>query len=198
MMLSMLSCISVIASPNELSSRYSLHLLGSNIGEFSVTQTAENGNLIIEAITDVNINFLFSYRVKYVQKTIYNQGTLQSSQVETYKNGKLNSDFLLKLEGNSYLLVSDGDTTIINGLIAYSGSMVYFNEPKGITKIFKERNAETMWISPANEHEYIVKDIKGREINRYYYKNEILEYAEMRHAVGTIELKRITKERNND
>lgn len=188
----------VSAKPNDLTSRYTMHLLGAYIGEFSVRQTGESGNVSIEAVTDVKVNLLFSYHIKYVQHTVYNQGILQSSQVETYKNGKLNSDFWLKLEGNSYLLVSDGDTTIINGSIAYSGSLVYFNEPKGITKIFKERSAEAMWISPVNEHEYIVKDIKGREINRYYYENGTLQYAEMRHAIGTIELKQITTERNND
>lgn len=197
-MLSMLSCISVIASPNKMTSRYSMYLLGRNIGEFTVTQTGRNGNLEIEAITDVKVNLLFFYQIKYVQNTVYEQGILKYSHVETHKNGKLNSDFWLKLEGNSYLLVSDGDTTVINDSIGYSGSLVYFNEPKGIKKIYKERNAEMMWISALNGHEYIVRDIKGREINRYYYENEILQYAEMRHAVGTIELKRITTNKNND
>ena len=186
------------ASSNQLVSRYSLHLLGANIGEFSITQTGEKGNVTIDAITDVNVNVIFSYRIKYVQNTIYMQGILQSSSVKTFKNGKLNSTVRITLKNNSYLLISDGDTTTINDTITYSGSLVYFNEPKGFTKIFKERNAQTMWISPVNEHEYIIKDDKGREINRYYYENGTLQYAEMRHALGIIELKRVKTEKNDD
>ena len=179
---------SVLANPNELTTKYSMHLLGANIGEFSVTQTSENGNINIEAITDVKINLLFPYRIKYVQNTIYNHGILQSSHVETYKNGKLNSNMWLKLQNNSYLLVTDGDTAIVSESITYSGSMVYFNEPKGIKKIYKERSAEMKQINAAGEHVYIIKDEKGREINKYYYEDGILQHAEMRHTLGTIEL----------
>ena len=183
--------ITVIASPDQLVSRYSIHLSGASIGEFYVKQTDEKGNLTIEAITDVNINLLFSYRIKYVQNTVYNNGILQSSHVVTYKNGKLNSNVWLKLQNNSYLLTADGDTTIINDLITYSGSLIYFNEPAGINKIYKERSAETMCISPACGNEYIVKDKKGREINRYYYENGTLLSARTKHPLGTIEFKQI-------
>ena len=179
---------SAFAGPNERVARYSMQMLGANIGEFSVTQTSENGNINIEAITDVKINLLFPYRIKYVQNTIYNHGILQSSHVETYKNGKLNSNMWLKLQNNSYLLVTDGDTAIVSESITYSGSMVYFNEPKGIKKIYKERSAEMKQINAAGEHVYIIKDEKGREINKYYYEDGILQHAEMRHTLGTIEL----------
>lgn len=183
---------SVAASSNQLVSRYSLHLLGANIGEFSITQTGEKGNLTIDVITDVNVNIIFPYRIKYVQNTIYSQGILQSSSVETFKNGKLNSTVRITLKDNSYLLISDGDTTTINDTITYSGSLIYFNEPKGTCKIYKERTFEMRQIIPIGEHTYIIKDDKNREINRYYYEEGILQYAEMRHTLGTIVFKRIT------
>jgi len=189
---------SVSAKPNELATRYKLLLFGLNIGEFSVTQTKENGNVKIEAITDVNINLLFSYRIKYVQNTVYNHGILQSSRVETYKNGKLNSNMWLKLQNNSYLLVADGDTTIINDYITYSGSLIYFNEPTEIKKIYKERSAEMQQINPVSEHIYVIKDENEKELNRYFYEGGILQYAQMKHAIGTIELKRITTNELND
>lgn len=73
--------------------------------------------------------------LKYVQHTVYSKGILQSSRVETYKNGNLNSSSLLKHQNKSYLLIADGDTTTINDSIEYSGSLIYFNEPTGIKKI---------------------------------------------------------------
>ena len=60
-------------------------MLGAKIGEFTVTQKNENGNVNIEAITDVKVNLIFSYRVKYVQNTEYEQGVLKHSNVKTYK-----------------------------------------------------------------------------------------------------------------
>lgn len=188
----------VVANPNKLTTRYNMYLLSVSIGEFSVTQTSENGNLKIEAITDVNINLLFSYRIQYVQNTVYNQGILQSSHIETYKNGKLNSNVWLKLQNNSYLHVTGSDTTIINDSITYSGSLIYFNEPVGVKNIYKERSAEMRQLTSVSNHTYIIRDEKDREINRYYYENGILQYAEMRHTLGAIELNRITTDETND
>lgn len=179
------------ANPIALSTKYKIYLFGSNIGEFSVAQTNNNGNINIEAVTEVKINLLFPYRIKYVQKTEYNQGVLQNAHVKTYKNGKLNSTMYMKLEKGSYLLITNSDTTTINNSITYSGSLLYFNEPNIAKKIFKERNAEMTQISPVSEHVYTINDEKGREMNKYYYEEGILQYATLRHALGNVELKRV-------
>jgi len=184
---------SVSAKTEELATKYNIQMLGVNIGEFSVTQTSKNGNVNIEVITDVKVNLLFSYRIKYVQRTVYKQGILQSSHVETYKNGQLNSTIWLKLEKGSYLIISEKDTSVIHDLIEYSGSLIYFNEPKGIKKIYKERSAEMRPLEAVGEHTYIIKDEKERELNRYFYENGILQSAKMRHTLGSLELNRITE-----
>ena len=186
--------ISIPAKSKEMTSKYNLEMLGAKVGEFSVTQKNKNGNVNIEAITDVKVNLLFSYRVKYIQNTVYEQGVLKSSNVKTYKNGKLNSNTVLKQEKDAYLLVADGDTTVINGSITYSGSLLYFNEPLGIKQLYKERTAEMRQITLLSEHIYVVNDEKERELNRYIYKDGVLEYAKMRHTLGTLELKRVKEE----
>lgn len=177
--------------PEALTTRYSIRMLGANVGEFSVTQTSLNGNVDINAVTDIKVNLPFPYRIKYVQNTEYRQGLLQNSQVETYKNGKLNSETWLTFRDGSYHHISDGETTIINDSITYSGSLVYFNEPRDIKQLFKERTAEIKQITRLHEHTYIVVDEENREQNRYVYKNGILQYAKMAHSLGTFELKRV-------
>ena len=194
LLLGIISFISVSAKPEELATKYNIQMLGVRIGEFSVTQPSENGNVNIKAITDVKINLLFSYRIKYVQRTVYEQGILQSSLVEIYKNGKLNSTIWMKLEKGSYLLITDKDTSVIHDLIEYSGSLIYFNEPKGIKKIYKERNSEMRQLEAVSEHTYIIKDEKEKELNRYFYENGILQSAKMRHKLGTVQLHRINKQ----
>lgn len=167
-------------------------MLGANVGEFSVIQTNNNGMIYIEAITDIKVNLLFSYHIKYVQNTMYKEGVLQNSHIKTYKNGKLNSNMWLNFEKGSYLLVADGDTIIINDSITYSGSLLYFNEPNAIKRIYNERCAEMRSIAPVREHIYIIKDENERELNRYYYENGILQSAKMQHTLGVLELNRIT------
>ena len=194
LLLGILFFTSVSAKTEELATKYNIQMLGVSIGEFSVTQTSKNGNVNIEAITDVKVNLLFSYRIKYVQKTVYKQDILQSSHVETYKNGQLNSTIWLKREKDSYLLISEKDTSVIHDLIRYSGSLIYFNEPKGIKKIYKERSAEMRPLEEVDEHTYIIKDKKGRELNRYFYENGILQSAKMRHTLGSLELNQIAEQ----
>lgn len=185
---------SITARPVTLTAKYKIYMLGANIGEFSVTQTNSHGNVTIDATTEVKIKFLFSYRIKYVQNTIYNQGVLQNAHVKTYKNGKLNSTMKMTLNKGAYLLIVDGDTITINDSITYSGSLIYFNEPKTATRIFKERNAEMRQITPEGNHTYIIKDEKGKLLNNYSYEEGILQQATMRHALGNVKLKRVIEE----
>ncbi len=182
---------SVSAKPKELATKYSIHMLGVNVGEFSVIQTSNNGIVNIEAITDIKVNLPFSYRIKYVQNTIYKKGVLTHSHVKTYKNGKLNSNMWMNFENGLYLLVADGDTTITVDSITYSGSLLYFNEPITNRQIYNERSSEMRTITSVSERTYIIKDKKERELNRYYYENGILQSAIMRHTLGTLELNRI-------
>lgn len=184
---------SVSAQPNELAAKYSIHMLGTTIGEFAVTQTYNKENINIYAITEINVKLLFSFHIKYVQSSVYNQGVLQSAHVESFKNGKLNSTMCMKYEKGSYKLIVDGDTTIINDAITYSGSLIYFNEPKTATRIFKERNAEMRQIALAGNHTYTIKDEKGKLLNKYFYEDGILQQATMRHALATVELKLVNE-----
>lgn len=184
---------SVTAQPVTLTAKYNIYILGANVGEFSVVQTNNDENVNIDAITEVGINLLFSYRIKYVQKTEYNQGVLQNANVEVYKNGKLNSTMSMNYTEEAYLLILNGDTTIINELITYSGSLIYFNEPKAKTKIFKERNVKMRQITPEGNHTYVIKNKNGKLLNRYFYENGLLQKAVMIHTLGTVELKRVNK-----
>ncbi|MEZ5102969.1 MAG: DUF6134 family protein [Draconibacterium sp.] len=198
LMLALFISTFVSAGSNEMETMYSINLLGTKIGKFSIVQKSENGNVNIEAITDVEVKLLFTYRIKYIQNTVYEQGVLKSSNVKTYKNGKLNSDTMLKLENDVYLRIVDGDTAVVNYPITYSGSLLYFNEPVGVKQLYKERTAEMRPITLLSDHTYVVTDENKRELNRYIYKDGILEYAKMQHPIGAMELERVIENSHND
>jgi len=53
-------------------------------------------------------------------------------------------------------------------------------------------------INSVCEHIYVIKDENEKELNRYFYEDGILQYAQMKHTIGTIELKRIATNEIND
>ncbi len=53
-------------------------------------------------------------------------------------------------------------------------------------------------INSVNEHTDVIKDENEKVLNRYFYEGGILQYAQMKHAIGTLELKRITTNELND
>jgi len=183
---------SAAAQPFERSAKYQISVWGTNIGEFTVDQKVEGDDIRINAVTDVYVRMIFSYQVKYLQHSLYRHGILWSSQVKTLKNGKINSNTRLDRQIENYLLTKDGDATIINGNITYSGSLLYFQEPTLINCIYNERNGEKNMIKSLNEHTYAIIDKKGNKINIYEYQDGILLKAELIHSLATIHLKRIS------
>lgn len=174
------------------SAKYQISVWGINIGEFTVDQKTADEELTIEAVTDVNVRMLFTYRVKYIQQTCYKHGILWRSDVETLKSGKLNSYTHLERQAENYRLSKDGEETLIGGFITYSGSLLYFNEPKLISCIYNERNGELNTIKNIGDHTYAILDKKGNKTNTYEYQDGILLKAELIHSLATIHLKRIT------
>jgi hypothetical protein len=182
---------SAAAQPFERSAKYQISVWGMNIGEFTVDQKMEGEDITINAVTDVYVRMIFSYQVKYIQHSLYRHGILWSSHVKTLKNGKINSNTRLDRQTENYLLTKDGDATIINGDITYSGSLLYFQEPTQINCIYNERNGEKNTIKSLDGHTYAIVDMKGSKTNIYEYENGILIRAELIHTLATIHLKRI-------
>ena len=135
----------------------------------------QQGNIDFKTILVLLLGILFFTSVSAKTEKLATKYIIQMSGVsigefsvtQTSKNGQLNSTIWLKREKDSYLLISEKDTSVIHDLIRYSGSLIYFNEPKGIKKIYKERSAEMRPLEAVGEHTYIIKDEKGRELNRY-------------------------------
>jgi hypothetical protein len=182
---------SVSAQSTNYTAKYRIRVLGMNIGEFTVNQKTEDGDISVEAITDVEVKIIFTYRVKYIQQSLYKDGNLWNSHVKTIKNGKVHSDIQLKKQGETYLLTSERDSVTIHDSITYSGSLLYFNEPKQVSYLYKERNGEKNHIKCIAEHTYALMDGKNKKANEYEYKNGILNRAALIHPIATIYMERL-------
>lgn len=175
----------------ERSAKYQISVWGINIGEFTVDQKMVDNDITVEAIADVNVRMIFTYQVKYTQQSFYKHGILRSSHVETWKNGKINSNTRLERQAENYLLTIDGDASLINEPITYSGSLLYFMEPALVDCIYNERNGEKNRIKSLDDHTYAIVDKNGNKTNTYEYQEGVLIRAELIHTLATIHLKRI-------
>ena len=186
-------CISTVfasAQPTDRTLKYDVHALGMKIGELTVNEHISGDKVIVEAITNVDVKIIFNYRVKYFQRSIYHNGELISSHLQTMKNGEVHSDTWLKKDSSDYLLIKEGDSTIIHDKIFYSGSLLYFNEPLHTSTIYMEINGEKDRIKQTADHIYVITDNNNREKNKYTYKNGILQKSEIKHALATIYVER--------
>jgi hypothetical protein len=176
--------------------KYDLRVLNMNIGELTVKQQTGANDLIIDAITDVKVKILFTYEVRFLQHSLYRQGNLWSSHLQTFKNGQPNSDTWLSKKGETYLLIKDGDTTLIHDKITYSGSLIYFNEPTHDLFIYQEVDGGKKYLKYIGNQSFILTDNEGHKINKYVYKNGILDHAEIKHTLATIYMDRSTNVNN--
>jgi hypothetical protein len=188
LLLGILLIMAISARASGRTAKYELRVFGMNIGTFTVTQETTGAEIKTLGVTQVKVKLLFTYRIKYVQNSLYRNGILQYSHVETIKNDELNSDTWLKKQADSYLLVNEKDTTTIDNAINYSGSLLYFYEPLEVPEMYKERTGELNFIKQTGDHTYVSTDQDGKTANEYEYKNGVLTHARLKHPLATIHM----------
>lgn len=171
--------------------KYNVRVLGMDVGELTVSERIDNGDTVIEATTDVKVRIVFTYRVRWEQKSIHRGGELLNSSLLTYKKDKLNSSTYLTRERDGYLLEKDEETSFIGNSIKYSGSLLYFHEPSGISELYYEINGEMKPLTSIGDHKYrIIDPANGRE-SVFEYEDGILQRSSIEHGIATIYTERM-------
>ena len=182
---------SQFASAQDRTARYNVRVLGKDVGTLSVSEKINGSDLHIYAITDVEVKIIFTYRIRYVQNSTYRNGELLRSSLQTYKKGKVNSSTELIRQGNGYLLVEEGDTTFVNTHIKYSGSLLYFHEPSGVSELYYEISGKKKPIAQTHSNTYQVVDPRNGRESIYEYKNGVLQRSAIEQKLATIYTERL-------
>ena len=170
----------------ERSIKYNVRAMGMDIGVLTVTENVNDNDIIIEAVTDVKVKIVFTFRVQYIQKSIYREGELLKSSLLTFKKGRLNSSTYLSKEGNGYKLIKDGDTSFVDSCIEYSGSLLYFHEPSNINELHYEISGEKKPLQYMGDHKYLVIDPENSRESLFVYKDGILQRSSIEQRLTTI------------
>jgi len=171
--------------------KYNIRIMGMDVGVLTVSERFVDGDTIVEALTDVKVRIIFTYRVKYVQKSIYRDGELLRSSLLTYKKDKLNSSTHLIKKEQGYTLVIDDDTTYVPANINFSGSLLYFHEPHDLADLYYEINGEKKPIDRIDESTYLVVDPENGRESVFEYEGGVVQRSSIEHGIATIYTERL-------
>lgn len=167
---------------------FNIRAMGMDVGTISVKQETIGDKIIVEAISEVEVRIVFKIKVKYIQTCTYVKGILEESLLKTYKKDEINSTTRLTKNGNGYTLNKDGKISYVNDIIKYSGSLLYFHEPKAGAPMYFEISGEKTTIQTLTAHEYLITDPHNGNKNEYNYKNGVLKNAIIKHTMANVYL----------
>jgi len=167
---------------------YNIRALGMDVGTITVNQQRDGERITVEAISQVEVRIIFKIKVKYIQTCTYENGILQESLLEIFKKGEVDSTTSLTKKGNGYTLHKNGEVSYVNDIINYSGSLLWFHEPKNAMDMYFEISGEKTTVEVISPHKFLITDPHNGNKNEYTYKKGILEEAIIKHSMANVYL----------
>ena len=167
---------------------YDIHAMGVDVGTITVHEELRGEDLFIEAISEAEVRIIFEFRVKYVQTSRYRNGIMQESLLKTYKRDKVNSITKLTINNTGYTLNKNGKESQIQDIIKYSGSSLWFHEPKEGIAMYFEISGEKAKVKLISAHKYSIKHPDNGNKNEYTFKKGMLDQAVINHRIANIYL----------
>ncbi len=156
------------------------------LGDLIVSRTKDNEKTVISVTSDVKVKLILNIDLRYELKSSYNQeGELTSSSVKTFVNNKLHSDMAIDKKDHKYQITNDGDLSVYNDSIGYSGAMLYLYEPIGITKMFSEIDGYDINIKKMKDGVYQLIHAGKTSGNEFVYKDGHLKQVTIHHTLLT-------------
>lgn len=185
-------CLLLLSSFNVLAQTtteiYNIRAMGMDVGTITVNQQRDGERLTVEAISQVEVRIIFKIKMKYIQTCTYENGVLQESLLEIYKKGEVDSTTSLTKKGDGYTLHKDDEVSYVNDIINYSGSLLWFHEPKDLMEMYFEISGEKTTVNKLGAHEYQITDPHNGNKNEYTYKNGVLQLAIIKHTMANVYL----------
>ena len=169
---------------------YQMKALGRKIGTATVSTQIEGEHIYYHSKSVLKVNLLVKkIHMEINNKTHYLGGKLQSSDVRVFVNGKLHTSSLIKWLGKKYLIrIDEEEKSPIDTSVRFSGTLLYFQEPLGITEAFSESSGLFMPIKNLGKGNYEVTDPRNERKMGYVYQNGLLTQLNIRHPLLTISM----------
>ncbi len=155
---------------------YDVELFGKKIGQTIVERIEKADGEIQYKLSNLSdVTIFFTRKTSEMKFDItYKNGQLFSSYAKNVKDGVTEIVTML-WQGSQYFIHKGDEILKLNNPITYSGVMLYFNEPVGITKVFSERIGEYTVFTKTANGEYQCKTPNGVTNIYRYQKGKLME-----------------------
>ena len=169
---------------------YVVKALGAKLGSMHISSKTQGENVYYQTQTLFNVNLVFKkVKMEVVNKVHYKAGQLLAATNKVTVNGELHSQSKIEWNGNKYMIHIDGkEKPSLQSPINFSGSMLYFNEPTGMSKAFSESSGQYMKVKLLKTGKYQVTDPINDRNMIYFYENGAQTKVQIKHPLVTISL----------
>lgn len=169
--------------------KYDVTLFGDKIGTLTAVRTINADSTI-----EYHVSSNSAAKVLWVNKkselksdVIFKQGKLHSSTVNSVTE-EAKQEIKVLWDKAKYLIQKGSETTVCNENICYTTIMLYFWEPKNVTRIFSERVGIFVKLVKNSDGFYQVTMPDG-VTSIFKYRNGIAYEIELKKTMGSVVLK---------
>ena len=190
-LLTILFSIMINANAQDKKLTYNIKRNGDVVGNIQFVQSTAGNRTVLTLESEVNTRFIFNFKAKTKEETIYDNGIMTWSSIFRKLNGNVKADKKTKATGNVYTVYKGSKTETVNNYpIRYNMLSVYIIEPINIAKVYSDNFQQQIDIQKIAEHHYKIKFPDGN-YNEYFYTAGVCSKVEIHHSLyrATIELK---------
>lgn len=163
---------------------------GEKIGVLKAEKHLRRNRITYISSTRIETTILLikKINIRYKYKVSYQSGVLHKSNVNIKINNKKPQRIIVDRSGNRYRIhASNQENLTIERAIQHSSILLYFEEPKNITKSFSERSGRFNTMEQIEEGLYRMVNEKGNE-NIYHYTDGALTLMEVDSGIVRFEI----------
>lgn len=172
--------------------KFEVILNNNKIGKLVLEESKKDSINSYTLTSAVKLKFPISIKIEEKISERYKNKKLISSQHFRIVNGNYQANNHLIFTKNQYKTIDSlsNKTGIIKTAINWSVLLVYFNEPKKVSKLYSHNYRKMLKISTKGNQIYHLHLPNGK-VSKFYYKNNKLLKVEASAVYGTLKFNRI-------
>ena len=182
--------LKTITNAQEKRLEYTIKRNGAVVGNIHFTHGIAGNRTVLTMESEVNSRFIFNFKAKVKEETIFDKGIMTWSSIFRNLNGNVKVDKKTRVNGNAYTVYKGNKTETLNNYpIRYNMLSVYISEPVNNTKVYSDNFQQQIDIQKITDHHYKIKFPDGN-YNEYFYANGVCSKIEIHHSLysASIEL----------
>ena len=182
--------LKTIANAQEKRFEYIIKRNGDVVGNIHFTHGIAGNRTVLTLESEVNTRFIFNFKAKVKEETIFDKGIMTWSSIFRNLNGNVKVDKKTRVNGNAYTVYKGNKTETLNNYpIRYNMLSVYISEPVNNTKVYSDNFQQQIDIQKIADHHYKIR-FPDDNYNEYFYADGICSKIEIHHRLysASIEL----------